>query len=241
MSQKMHKSLLIIMIFLFLFLTGCYDLSADQETRYPRFALYSDIRAYTYDPKTILVALDRGDETVFQPLLDWGEERVFQPDSFAWQQQDYLKIANGLSWISNQDTLEEWSVFSINSSRDCADNPVGFDAFSITYFKTDGERYATREIVVKPLAKEIDWAGNMDFPRPFLFSWKSIDLEKLKVTTDDALQLAEANGGKAARQAVNNDCNILVALAPNADDTDLGVYYIGGRVIAFQLLRIVSK
>jgi hypothetical protein len=237
MGKKMIKPLSIIMIFLVLLVTGCYDPFADQEIRYPRLALYDDIRAYTFEPKTILTALDRNDGEIFQPLPDWGQENIFPSGSFAWQQQDYLKIAIALNQVANQDNLdnlEEWSVYSINSSRDCADIPIGFDHFSITYFKTVGERYVTREMDVWPLAKEADWAGNMDFPRPVLMGWKSINLGKLKVTADDALQMAEANGGKAARQAVSNDCSISVALAPNADDADWGVYYFrGGSVTLF--------
>lgn len=113
----------------------------------------------------------------------------------------------------------------MHAYRDCADTPVGFDLFLVTYFKAVGNRYATRQIEVWPLSKEAIWAGNANFPRPFLFGWKEIDLGKLKVTMDDALRMAEANGGKAARQAANNNCSITITLVPNVDDGNWHVYY----------------
>jgi len=234
MDKRLVISMPLIIILLVLFGTGCYyDPAKDQEIRYPRLAVYHDIRPYTYDPKTILTVLDGGDGEIFQSLPDWGQERIYPPGSFAWQQQDYIKITSTLNRFVTQDNLEGWSVYSINASRDCADTPLGFDNFAITYFKIVGDRYTTREMHVRALAKEADWAGNMDFPRPFPLGWASIDLEKLKVTADDALQIAEANGGKAARQRVNNACTIAVALAPNADDVNWGVYYFGGAATLF--------
>ncbi len=226
MGKKMVAPIPIILIFLVLFVTGCGD-PRDQEPGRPMgHGSYGDIRGYGFDPKTILIALDRNDGEIFQPLPDWGlQDAVFPFGSFAWQQQDYLKVANALNRVASQDNLEGWSVYDIYTSRDCADTPVGFDRFSITYFKSVGDRYATRQIEVWPLSKEADWAGDADFPRPFPFGWKSIDLGKLKVTADDALRMAEANGGKAARQAANNNCRITVTLRPNTDGDNWQVHY----------------
>ena len=228
MSKKILNLLATIMIFLTLFITGCSDAS-DQEMLLPGGTnSYNDIRPYTFNPETILATLDQGNEKIFQPLPDKDLKNVFPPGSFLWQQQDYLKITDTLNQIANQDSLKGWSVYSISSYRYCADNPKGFDNLSITYFKTKENRYDTRIMDVWPLAKDADWAGNMEFPRPFPFGWKSIDLEKIKVSTDNALQVAEANGGKAIRQAANNDCSILVILSPNVFGSAWAVQYVRG-------------
>jgi hypothetical protein len=224
----MVKRISTIIIFLVLLVTGCSN-PRDQELHNPMgHGSYGDIRGYSFNPKTILTGLDQNDKDIFRLLPDWGmQENVFPSGSFAWQQQDYLKIVTALNWVANQDILEGWSVYRINASRDCADNPIGFDNFIITFFKTVGERYSTRQMEVWPLAKEADWEGGADFPRPFPFGWKSIELGRLKVSVDEVLQLAEAGGGKTVRQAVNNACSISIRLSPNADYDNWDVIYIG--------------
>jgi hypothetical protein len=75
------------------------------------------------------------------------------------------------------------------------------------------------------LAKEVDWGkGNTRFPRP-LFGWKSIDIKRLKVTAEGALQVAEMNGGKDARLAVGNKCRISLLLPSNISNGDWDVFY----------------
>jgi len=227
MNEKKFNLIPTIIISLALLSTvGCYDPSKDQETRYPTgISSYNDIRPYTFDPNMILMALDQSREGIFQPLPDWGGENIFPPGSFGWQQKDYLRIANALNQVANHDNLEGWSLYSINFSRDCADDPIGFDDSRITYFKTNGERYITRQMDLYPLKKEANWAGNRDYPRPFFLGWKIVDLEKLNVTADDALQMAEANGGKTARQAVKNACSIFIGLSPNTGYDDWKIEY----------------
>lgn len=222
MDKKNLVTIPVLVILVLLFTTGCsaepccYDPTKDQEMHFPTGGAsgFGDLRIYTFDPNTILTALDQNDGTIFQPLSDF-QAPVFPPGTFPWRQQDYLKIANALNKFAIQDSLEGWSVYNVHSFRDCSDDPVGFDNFSITYFKIDGERYIARAIEVWPLSKEADMGVDMSFPRPFPIgwsSWPSLDLKGLKVTSDEALQIAEAQGGKTFRGTVNNECGISASL-----------------------------
>ena len=140
MGKKLVTPIPIIMIFLALFVTGCGDPRDQEPSRPMGHGSYGDIRGYGFDPKTILAALDRNDGEIFQPLPDWGlQEAVFPPGSFAWQQQDYLQIAVALNRVASQDSLEDWSVYGIYAHTECANTPIGFDIFSITYFKLVGK------------------------------------------------------------------------------------------------------
>ncbi|MCE9646907.1 MAG: hypothetical protein K8S20_12980 [Chloroflexi bacterium] len=56
------------------------------------------------------------------------------------------------------------------------------------------------------------------FPRPIL-GWNQIDLRKLTVKYEDALKLAEDNGGKDVRLHFNNQCQISLILRDNWDVT----------------------
>ena len=207
---------------------GCYNPFMDQENQHPGgITDFNEERHYTFEPETILTSLAQNKGEIFQPVPGFAEENVFPPGSFAWSQQDYLKIASALNKniSSSGAVLEEWELYSMIFSRDCADNPIGFDDFRMTYFKTAEEQYTVREMKISPLSKSADWGGNTYFRRPFLFGWKGIDLKKLKVTADDALQIAEVNGGKAARLAVNNKCYILEALSFNLDKNGWNILY----------------
>lgn len=242
--MKTFKPLAIPLILLPMFAAGCYVAGSSQQIP-EGINSYTDIRAYTFEPKTFFEALERGDEELFQPIPDWmGQPEVLLPGSVAWRQEDYLKLVNTLNQTTNQDTLEDWNVYWIRLSRDCADTPVGFDWFSITYFKAEGDQYVTRIVNVWSLRKEAAWAEGYD-PRPFLFGWKSIDMKELKITADDALQIAEANGGQAFRQSVNNNCGISVRLMPNVEGKDWSVDYDGYFIVNVDpysgTYRIVSR
>lgn len=214
--------LLVLLLLLLSFITGCYmepccyDPTKDQERHFPSGGAsgLGNVRIYSFDPNTILTALDQSDGTIFQHLSDY-QAPVFPSGTFPWRQQDYLKIANALNKFVMEDSLEGWSVYNLHSFRDCSDNPVGFDNFIITYFKIDGDRYIARAIDIWSLSKDAAIGGDMSFPRPFLIGWSnwpSLDLKGLKVTAAEALQIAEAQGGKTFRGTVNNQCDISVSL-----------------------------
>jgi hypothetical protein len=228
MNGKMVKPISIIIISLALLSSFGCDLFDNQVDRYPTgLGGYNDIRYYSFEPEMIFSALEQGQREIFKPSQTHLENNLFPSGSFPWHQEDYLKIFGALNQLVGKDTLEDWELYKMDFDKGCSDNPIGFDAAQITYFKTDGNEYIAREMDVYPLAKEADWGGDTHFPRPFLLGWKSIDLELLKVTADDALQIAEANGGKAARLLAKNKCNILVILSPNTDYENWDVYYYG--------------
>jgi hypothetical protein len=227
MSPKTVKSILIVIGLLVLLTIVDCDPYTSPGSLPMGLGSYNDIQYFSFEPESVLTVLDQGTGETFKPLPATVDNNLFSSGSFPWRQQDYLKIAGALNQVVAKDTLEDWKIFKLHFDRDCADNPTGFDYVNMTFFKTDGDQYSAREIDVYPLAKEADWGGDTHFPRPFLFGWKSIDLEKLKVTADDALQMAETNGGKEARLAEKNSCYILVMLSPNTDHENWGVYYYG--------------
>ena len=58
----------------------------------------------------------------------------------------------------------------------------------------------------------MSWAGGANFAHP-LIGWKNIRLSQLQITAEDALTIAEENGGKETRQLVDNECRIHARLA----------------------------
>jgi hypothetical protein len=53
----------------------------------------------------------------------------------------------------------------------------------------------------------------------------ALDLGRIQVTAEQALQIAEQHGGEAARLAAGNDCQIRVIVVGGLWDGDWRVYY----------------
>ena len=221
MDKKSRRSIVWFMMLFAIFISSCsigpccYDPVQDQQIRYPNdVGVFGDVRVYTFDPKTILAKLDQGDTTIFQPLSD-SQAPLFPPGTYPWRQQDYMKITSNLNKVALHDSLEGWSVYDIHFTSQCVDNPVGFDHFLIAYFKTDGDQYLVRMMEIWPLSKEADVGVDQHFARPVPIGWQSLDVKDVKVTADEALQIAETHGGKTARESFNNNCSIVVSLDKN--------------------------
>ena len=188
---------------------------------YPKNGLadfYPDhIGYYKINPETIIASLDRGEINVFAPESATPAAPIFDT-SFSWHQSDYLKITNAVFQAVWNETINSWSLWNMIFDTTCQDNPGGFESGDIHFFKADGESdYTTREVLITPQYGNVSWGGGMYFQRP-RSGWKSIDLNRLTVTADDALRIAEENGGKSFRLTKQNQCSISLILNIDAYD-----------------------
>jgi len=201
------------------------------ERKYPStIGTFNVTGEFIINPTTILDTLDHGKTNVFTPALATPtEDSILPSGSIQWTQSEYLKVANALSQSVWNESLEDWSVYYLAFNRECQDNPKGFDDLTIIYYKTITVNmqkvYTARIIEIFPLASNVSWGGETNFP--ISSGWNEIDPSKFKITADDALRIAEENGGKEARLKLKNHCDILVR-APNHsndDSWDVGYYY----------------
>jgi len=181
------------------------------------FSVYPDSGYYEINPETILANLDQGKTDVFVPFLgDPNQDRPYY-DSIAWTQLDYLKIANALSLETWHEplNLESWQVIDMDLIGSCDDNAQGFHTFTITYYKslgiTNWERhYTTRLIEINSWQGLVRWGKDAVFSAPLLLGWEGVSLNQFKITADDALQIAETNGGSDVRLKVDNACRFVL-------------------------------
>lgn len=179
------------------------------------FTSYPQSGYYEIHPETILADLDQGKTDVFILASDDIFNRE-EPnyDLIKWTQSDYLKIADALSqevWHEPLN-LEEWGVLYIWAYQDCMDDPHGFYSFDIVYFKESairswGRQYRTRLIEIVTWQGLIRW-GDGNFSDAILPGWDKADFEKFKITADDAVAIAEKNGGSEFRKGEKNRCRI---------------------------------
>jgi len=177
---------------------------------------FRDRSSYQIDPIMIIAALDSGAADVFKPA-DSSQQTVVPNKSVSWQQADFLKVARSLNQTVRSEALSGWKLYSMHFSSACQDDPRGFTEGDFYYFKTtfrdNGKiRYTTQDFFISSQYGQATWAGGSNFPRP-LFGWKNIRLGRIQITAEDALTIADDNGGRETRLLAGNKCNIHVTLS----------------------------
>ena len=224
-NMNRRRRIIISILISFLVLVGVFcglfylwgNSLEDQYQRSPKNGLsdfFPDhIKYYKFDPTTILASLESGTTDVFVPETATPEAPVFDM-SFSWGQSDYLEVANALYQHEWNETFDSWSLLSMIFETTCRDELDGFDSGDIHFFKiveTGSEtRYTTREVYITPQYGNLSLGAggqNADFlsRKP---DWKSIDLNELAVSAEDAIRIAEANGGMSYRYYKHNECDI---------------------------------
>jgi len=193
----------------------------DIRSEYPSsFGAFEDQREYRIDPKMTLIDLQNGKTDILTQVLATPEisSPLDSGSSFLWNFSDHRKVAD-IVWNQTWgDDSKDWSIFSMYFIADCQDHLDGFSIGNFEYFKPtnsqEGNGYSDRSVLLNPLYGIVDTGSGTSYPRP-LFGWMKIELESLKVTADDALHIAEENGGRKARLSVNNQCTIFLNYSPN--------------------------
>ena len=175
---------------------------------------FRDRNSYHIDASTILDSIDQGETEVF--TLMSLDQRTPPDKTASWGQADFVKVARTLNPIVWTEPLSRWRLYSMHYSLDCKDNPTGFTEADFYYFKTafrdNGKiRYTTQNFFISPEYGEVIWAGGANFPHP-LIGWQNIRLSQIQIPAEEALVIAEENGGKETRELVNNECTIHITL-----------------------------
>ena len=200
-------------------IVGIFSSIGDYER--PISALQSERGSFIIDPEKIIESLNNGGTDIFTPNLqqvDGEKPGVLFEKPINWTQREYLTITEALNQFVWKDVLNDWELYDMVFDLNCQDNPSGFERGGMTYFKTippdSGKKgYAVRDFFIDPKYTYVEWRGGANYPRP-LFGWKGIDLDNLRITAEDALRIAEENGGKNTRLRFNNNCRIKLTLEP---------------------------
>jgi len=216
-TQSHRRAIVVAAIFLvFLVIGYVYVFDPGEYERQLPVGIndFRDKNSYRIDAETILNSIDQGELEVFTSK---GVNQQTLPDKTAsWGQEDFIKVARALNQFVWEEPLSGWRLYSMHFSLDCKDNPTGFSEADFYYFKTtfreNGKiRYTTQNFFISPEYGEVIWAGGSTFPHP-LIGWENIRLRQVQITAEDALAIAEMNGGKETRQLADNKCKIHVGL-----------------------------
>lgn len=213
-TRRRLPSLLAVIVIVFSIL------ACNTEER--RSALPVPHDTYIIDTKSILVLMVQGKEDIFVPAISSDAEETPSEFPVSWRQSDYLKIADALHDEVWDVSLENWELNSMIFRSSCRDISNGLQDARFVFYNImmaeEGKERIVHNIVIDPERSIVDvWALKYS---PVVINWKTVDLASINVTADEALHIAESNGGKEKRNSVDNNCYVSVSFVPDSAGFD---------------------
>jgi hypothetical protein len=211
---KSTYSVILAAVILLSAMLSCYvDEKEDQINLFDQY--------YTIEPTSLLDSLKHG-EMAFTPVSQRPELIPFdQQVTVNWSQADYFYIANALYEGAVGKTLLGWQLGGVDFSLTCSQIQNGFQNGRFHFFSVikvdDEDSRLERFIDIDPRHNFVNASESKYFPN--LVDSKSIDMAGLKISAEQALQIAESNRGQETRQSVGNDCHIDLFLSPRSRNT----------------------
>ncbi|MBI4761323.1 MAG: PepSY domain-containing protein [Chloroflexota bacterium] len=207
--KRLRPTISIALAFAMLFAAVLSCNIGKREERANLYSLY-----YTIEPTSLLESLQRG-EAAFTPVSQRPELiPVDQKVTVNWHQADYFYVANALYEGVLGKTLQGWQLSGMGFSLGCSDVQNGFQNGRFGFFSVvadnDQESRLERSINIDPSNNFIHVSETKYSPN--LIDLKIIDLTQIKISADQALQIAESNGGEEKRASVKNACGISLLL-----------------------------
>jgi hypothetical protein len=191
------------------------ELHEQEDLRMPvSLGSYSGYGDYKIDPQTILISLEQGNTNVFEPLLeDPRDVEELTNIYISWTQADFMKIFSALSKLVWEDSMDPkvWSVYAIDFSGGCIEEICELDDARIVYFKTTGISYIVRFMDIQPYFGLVRWGDEASYRQPIFDKWKAVEFATSNVTADDALKIAEKNGGRKRRFETFDRCPVYIS------------------------------
>jgi hypothetical protein len=185
---------------------------------------------YSTDFSSIIENIDSNNDIVFNKL----DSELFPfelPDTYpsaAWTQGNYFIVANKFfQYVGAKAVDDNTLVRSLQFNSKCEDADFGPQDMRTTLYRTgknNGEN--TRVDVgfyIFPKKGLISWSEAEYFPD--LTRQATINLGDIKISAEKALQIAETNGGKEARELSVNVCTIKITLYGGIYNNDWDVNY----------------
>lgn len=175
------------------------------------FKSYGRDGYYKIDPQTILTSLENEDMNVFEPLVtDPNKIEKLTDISVAWTQADYLRIFSAFSKLVWDDSMDPkvWGIYYVNFVGRCFDEACNLHNALIVYFKISANSYTTRIMEVQPSFGLVRWGDETNYP--LVRRWESVQLTEARITAEDALKIAEKNGGREIRLKAPNKYTVTV-------------------------------
>lgn len=182
---------------------------------------------FAFDPTSILSSIEKGAKDTFSPIDEEpGLQSTSQSQPVTWKQADYFRLAEALNEKVGGESFENWNLKEMYFSLGCNQVELGFQYGQFKFFQirnaNNEEIRVERFIEIDPTrnfarAMEVEYSPNLE-------NWKAIDLQTIRVSAEEALSIAEKNGGYEKRTAVENKCGISVGTSQDINTDWLTIY-----------------
>lgn len=203
MKPKKYWKTILLLALLTIILLGCRSLWPGEEQ-----STITDDKSYVIEPSTLLQSLTQGDKKAF--VLMTATPPVYPPfasEPVQWKQADYFFVAESLFQHAQTQTLTDYKLNEMDFRVDCYEVSSGFQSGGFSYFKTVQSSRLEQMMSIIPNENIVRLTEVKHIPERE--KWESIDLDRVRITVDNALQIAEENGGSRVRGEVSDNCAVL--------------------------------
>jgi len=196
-------------------------LLAVSAPKYPTGEIIDNLVVYQIDPETILTSLEEGNSSVFLPATKnpiYEDVAPLTPISFfRWSQEDSLQVANALHQFVWGEPLNDWRLYSAGFTIPQCKDITKINGAGFRHYQRQKDWYFVVHDINIDLEYGYVYAG--DNNGYYTGKWEDIDVSQSAVkSADQALHIAEDNGGEEARLVLSDDqeCHISIFLSPHA-------------------------
>lgn len=193
----------------------------------------STFEIYSINPATLLGPLETNAPNAFTQLgsgEDFYWENQYLPEAYSpvqWTQADYVMVTDRFLQQVLNEPLKNWKTHSLGFVTDCNDADAGPQSLTMDLFRsTDTREEESRielNVSVYPKSGQVNRFETEYYPS--VNGVASLELDKIKIPAEEALQIVEMNGGQNTRQSVNNKCEVVVSLTAGIMDNSWSVRY----------------
>jgi len=180
----------------------------------------SSEESYQFDPYKV-------SDTIFFMQVPYSEEwptPVFT--DLAWRQKDYFFLIDLFMKHTLHENRADWKIVDISSGHLCSD-PDGLPDLTITIQKrvlSANDNYRIETLVNILPQSGIIRLRKLEYA-PDEGGYQAIHWDDIRIPAEQALLIAEENGGAVVREALNNQCRITISLTAGVQGNDWWIYY----------------
>lgn len=190
--------------------------------------MWRDGGVYAINSQTLLQDIRQGNKNIFEFLPD-GELMVRTDlglPPIRWTSKDYVLIADQFSEFVSGESVNEWNFHAISYSMDCEDFQYGFQGASLDVVKyVAPNARIERSIWVYPFENHIAWEETAYENE---YSYDSFEFSQIDVSPEEAVEIAEDQGGRAFRVFEDNNCRIGLRIIAGIRDGNWQATYDAG-------------
>lgn len=182
--------------------------------------------AYLFNPQEVL-SDEKSD--LFVPIPFPEKFSEFTDIPVAWKQEEYFRVANLFMKTVLYEQIEDWRLNAVTTRMNCTDFASGqivMRGISIELFR---EIASTKHKIRQDLHLSISPSDEMiRIYRREYYPYEILDYiewSKFRVSADQAIMIAEKNGGTVVRVALNNNCTVSAHLTAGIQKNDWWIYY----------------